>query len=196
MKSKALAAWMARLNYIRDEYPFGPLQTFLNEEGKLHRADGPAYISPNRVIYYIDGRKHGLDVTRYGSMCYYFENISVPAKYFLEPEKLTVDEVLTHPNTEVRYAGIKIVGYDKILNSSNVKVIHRDKKKNQILFHIENIFNDPIAIVQVEDGTPNPDTGVRKKYYLTVPPTMTTCDEAVAWTFYKEKDEYHPSIET
>ena len=59
MKNKGFDAWVARLNWFKDEYPFGPIQKFTNEEGRLHRDDGPAYITPTRITWYKDGRKHG-----------------------------------------------------------------------------------------------------------------------------------------
>jgi len=52
------------------------------------------------------------------------------------------------------------------------------------------ILTDGIAFLQVKDSS----TG--KRYFLKVPPDMCSVQEAKAWTFGLEKDEYDPTIET
>lgn len=195
MKNKGFDAWMARLNWFKDEYPFGPIQKFTNEEGRLHRDDGPAYITPTRITWYKDGRKHGMDADKYGSLFCYYENIRVPPHYITNPESLTLQEVLAHVNTEVRFVGMKIVGMDKVMNDKKTKIIHRDEEKGQVLFQIKGIFQDPVCYVKVVNSTQEPD-GTFKDYYLCVPPDVKTCKQAVAWTFRLEEQEYQPEQET
>jgi hypothetical protein len=195
MKNKGFDAWIARLNWFKDEYPFGPIQKFTNEEGRLHRDDGPAYITPTRITWYKDGRKHGMDADKYGSLFYYYENIRVPPHYITNPESLTLQEVLAHVNTEVRFVGMKIVGMDKVMNDKKTKIIHRDEEKGQVLFQIKGIFQDPVCYVKVVNSTQEPD-GTFKDYYLCVPPDVKTCKQAVAWTFRLEEQEYQPEQET
>ena len=195
MKNKGFDAWMARLNWFKDEYPFGPIQKFTNEEGRLHRDDGPAYITPTRITWYKDGRKHGMDADKYGSLFYYYENIRVPPHYITNPESLTLQEVLAHVNTEVRFVGMKIVGMGKVMNDKKTKIIHRDEEKGQVLFQIKGIFQDPVCYVKVVNSTQEPD-GTFKDYYLCVPPDVKTCKQAVAWTFRLEEQEYQPEQET
>jgi hypothetical protein len=195
MKNKGFDAWVARLNWFKDEYPFGPIQKFTNEEGRLHRDDGPAYITPTRITWYKDGRKHGMDADKYGSLFYYYENIRVPPHYITNPESLTLQEVLAHVNTEVRFVGMKIVGMDKVMNDKKTKIIHRDEEKGQVLFQIKGIFQDPVCYVKVVNSTQEPD-GTFKDYYLCVPPDVKTCKQAVAWTFRLEEQEYQPGQET
>lgn len=195
MKNKGFDAWVARLNWFKDEYPFGPIQRFTNEEGRLHRDDGPAYITPTRITWYKDGRKHGIDADKYGSLFYYYENIRVPPHYITKPESLTLQEVLAHVNTEVRFVGMKIVGMDKVMNDKKTKIIHRDEQKGQVLFQIKGIFQDPVCYVKVVNSTQEPD-GTFKDYYLCVPPDVKTCKQAVAWTFRLEEQEYQPGQET
>jgi hypothetical protein len=43
-------------------------------------------------------------------------------------------------------------------------------------------------LVEVENGTIEPDGS--RRYFLCVPPWMTTAREAVAWTFGLSVDEY------
>jgi hypothetical protein len=195
MKNTGYEAWKSRLDFFNKEYPFGPIQKFTNEEGRLHRDDGPALITPTRITWYKDGRKHGIDADKYGSVSYYYENIRIPPNYFYKPEKLTLSEVLQHQNTEVRFVGMKILGMEKVITDKRTKIIHKDEKKGQILFQIKGIFQDPVCYVKVVNSTAEID-GSFKDYYLCVPPTMRTCQEAVAWTFRMDADEYAPSQET
>jgi hypothetical protein len=195
MKNKGFDAWKARLDFFSKEYPFGPITRFTNEEGRLHKDDGPAYITPTRITWYKNGRKHGLDADKWGSINYYYEGVRIPPHFFTKPESLSITEVLSHANTEVRYVGIKIVGMDKVLESNRTTIIHKDEEKNQILFQIKGIFEEPVSYVKVVNSTQEPD-GTYKDYYLSVPPTVKTCQQAVAWTFRLEENEYHPEQET
>jgi hypothetical protein len=195
MKNNGFDAWKARLDFFSTEYPFGPITRFTNEEGNLHKDDGPAYITPTRITWYRNGRKHGLDADKWGSISYYYEGVRIPPHFYTKPDSLTITEVLAHPNTEVRYVGIKIVGMDRVLESNNTTIIHKDKQKNQILFQIKGIFDEPVSYVKVVNSTQEPD-GTYKDYYLCVPPTVKTCQEAVAWTFRLEEQEYQPEQET
>lgn len=195
-KNDKYAKWEARLDVIKSDMgQFGPMKQYRNEDGNLHRDDGPAWISPTRAIWYQNGRKHGLDCDIHGTIHYYFDNIRIPPHYYTKPETLTVEEVLGHQNAEVRYVGMKALGMDKVLNHKKSKVIHKDKEKNQVLFKIEGIFNEPVCYVKVVNSTAEPD-GTFKDYYLCVPPTMKTCKEAVAWTFGYEEKEYNPLQES
>jgi len=195
MKNNGFDAWKARLDFFSTEYPFGPITRFTNEEGNLHKDDGPAYITPTRITWYRNGKKHGLDADKWGSISYYYEGVRIPPHFYTKPDSLTITEVLAHPNTEVRYVGIKIVGMDRVLDSENTTIIHKDKQKNQILFQIKGIFDEPVSYVKVVNSTQEPD-GTYKDYYLCVPPTVKTCQQAVAWTFRLEEQEYQPEQET
>lgn len=195
MKNKGFDAWKARLNFFSKEYPFGPITRFTNEEGRLHKDDGPAYITPTRITWYKNGRKHGLDADKWGSINYYYEGVRIPPHFFTKPESLTFQEVLAHPNSEVKYVGMKIVGMDKVLDDKNTKIIHCDEQKGQVLFEVKGIFDDPVCYVKVVNNTQEKN-GTYKDYYLCVPPTVKTCQQAVAWTFRLEENEYHPEQET
>ena len=200
MKNKGFEAWKARLDYMGKEFPFTKSEVIQlkNEIGNLHSDTEPAWRSPTRIIWYKDGRKHGIDADKFGSISYYYENIRIPPKFHQavsNPDLLSVEEVLTHSNTECRYVGIKIIGHEKIRNSRKCKLINSCDKTGMELFSISDIFADPILYLKVINSTMEPD-GTYKNYYLCVPPTMKTCKEAVAWTFRMETDEYQPSQET
>jgi hypothetical protein len=54
---------------------------------------------------------------------------------------------------------------------------------------------DQSRLLRVLDATPTP-VGDRKVYWLNVPPNARTAQEAAAWTFGLEPDEYAPEVET
>ena len=200
MKNKGFEAWKTRVEFMSKEFPFtkSGIIKIVNEEGRLHADAEPAWRSPTRIIWYKDGRKHGVDADIHGSIHYYYENIRIPPKYhqaMSNPELLDVEEVLSHSNQEVRYVGMKIVGFDRVMSHKKTKIIHKDQKTDQVLFQISGIFDEPIRYVRVWNSTAELD-GSFKPYYLCVPPEVKTCKEAVAWTFRMTADEYLPSQET
>ena len=202
MKNSGFEAWKARLDFMAREFPFTSKEEGIvqirNEDGNLHADDGPAWRSPSRIIWYQNGRKHGVDADILGSIHYYYENIRIPHRYHLaikDPSLLTVEEVLGHANAEVRFVGMKIIGFDAVRKSKKSKTIHRDKKIDAELFHIKGIFEEPVAFVAVWNSTAEED-GSFKRYYLCVPPSCKTCREAIAWTFRMTEEEYFPSQET
>lgn len=192
---KAAREWMARLDLFRTEYPFGPIQEFRNEEGRLHREGGPARITPTRCTWYRNGQLHGMDVDIWGSMAFFFRNIRVPRDYIMKPEALRAADVLKHPNTEVRYAGMLLYGYERMEQEGHLRKKHHDDKTGATLYTVSGVLTQPFCVVRVLNSTAEPD-GSFKPYYLTVPPDMKTCKEAIAWTFSKSSDEYKPSHET
>ncbi len=191
--------WLNILQGVRENFTFGPLQIKRNAHGRLHCETGPAYISPTFVCSYIEGRRHGVFADIYGTVLNYFRGILVPRKYATHPEQLTIEEVLKNPNTEVRYAGLEIYGYDRMCREGHLKVLHKDKKTHAELLQFKGdkttTLEEPITLVKVRNSTPEYD-GSYKFYYLSVPPASKTCAEAIAWTFRKDVDDYHPNIET
>lgn len=202
MKNSGFDGWKARLDFMRKDFPFTKKEegivTIKNEEGRPHADNEPAWRSPTRIMWYRDGRKHGIDADIYGSITYYFENIRIPTKYYQamsNPDLLTVEEVLAHSNAEVKYVGIKIIGYNKIKKHKNCKIVNTCKETGMELFKISGIFTEPVCVLKVINSTAEPD-GTFKEYFLTVPPEMKTAKEAVAWTFRMTPEEYAPSQET
>lgn len=198
MKNKGYEAWVARLKFFNGEFNFGPVKRILNEDGRLHCDTGPAYVSPTRIMWYKNGRQHGMDADKFGSILYYYEGVRIPPHFFTKPEDVTVKEVLRHPNAEVKYVGMKIVGLDNIMAMPTTKVVHRDVDqfgRERVLFQIPKIFEEPTLYVKVVNSTAEPD-GSFKNYFLCVPPNMKTCVEAVAWTNYMKADKYAPSQES
>ena len=194
-KRRAFDKWLQRIEVIGQEYPFGPLREIKNIEGRLHCDDGPAYISPTRCIDYQDGRKHGLDITIWGSTTYFYEGIMVPKRYVTNPESISFESVMSVSNQEVRYAGIRLYGFDRMLKEGKFKLIDEDEETGNLLLEQEGIFSEPIRVVSVFNSTAEPN-GEYKRYFLSVPPGTQTAMAGVAWTFRKEPHEYAPAQET
>ena len=121
--------------------------------------------------------------------------VLIPTRWYLKPETLTLEEIFNHNNSEVRYVGVRLYGLDRLLKSGKINIINVDADKEQILFTIEDIFIEPVCIIKVVNSTPEPD-GSFKEVFLTVPPDMKSCQQAVAWTFRKMPKSYHPILET
>jgi len=196
--SSPLSKWLARISIVHSEYDFGPLKEYRNEEGRLHRDNAPAYVSPTKVTYYQNGRKHGLDVGIFGTIAYYYEGIAVPKRFIDAPETLNLDSIITNPNTEVRYVGLKVYGYDRMEKEGRLKKINEDEKGTLYLFKYNDgktDLNTEIGLAKVLNSSAEPD-GTYKTYFLQVPPDMTTCKEAIAWTFRMNVDDYFPEQES
>ena len=197
----ASARWEARLAYIRSEYlaKANGIVTRRDGEGRLHCDDGPAYLAPARVTFFRHGRRHGLDADWHGTLHHYHEGVRIPASFHAElvsPGTLTVEEVLSHPNLEVRMTGIRILGPGRVLSSRRARIIDRCDRTGMVLFKIRGFSEaSPVRFLKVVNSTPEPD-GSRKDYFLCVPPSMQTCAGAVAWTFGLEASGYKPTQET
>lgn len=199
MDSQSAKKWFARVNFFKKEYPFGPIKECRNEENRLHNSPKPdafAFISPYRCTQYENGKRHGIDVDKWGSIQYYFKGILVPAKYILDQKSITFEEILANKNTEVRRIGMIIYGFERMIEEGKFTMIHEDTQRQAELYlHTNSKEEEPTVIVRVTDGTPK-NNGEYQKYILQVPPTMKTCIEAISWTFKLEPEKYAPEIET
>jgi hypothetical protein len=187
--------WLHHVCNVRAEYSFGVMQQKRNVENNLHCESGPAVITPTSVCCYVNGRKHGYYADVYGTVLYYFQNVMVPPRYIKSPDSLTVEQILKENNQEVRRVGLEIYGFERMVEEGYFKVLHHDRKTRAKLLSFSLPDEDPVVVVQVFNGTPEPD-GHHKAYFLKVPPTMKTCQEAIAWTFYMDEKDYHPIKET
>lgn len=186
--------WLSYLKAIREEAKFGPKKEIRDLEGKLHSETEPAYVSPTRVMWYRNGRKHGTDTDIHGSVYFYFNGVMIPPSYHRNPEKLSIQEILNHSNTEVRRVGIEIYGIERLENENIFQVIDEEKNGSKLLsMNIPKM--EEAMYVKVFNSSPEID-GSHRVFYLCVPPTMKSVKEAIAWTFYMDKEKYHPNVET
>lgn len=112
----------------------------------------------------------------------------------MEPETITLEQVLKEDNQEIKRVMLERFGYGKLLLELKAKQIHKDKFG--ALFETSRLGEylqgeDKVArFVRVKD--PSTD----REYMLRVPPDMQTARNAVAWTFDIKPEAYAPQQET
>ena len=146
-----------------------------DERWRLHCETGP-------VVHYPDGFQ-----------IFAWHGVRVPeAAIMTPPEQITLDTVLAEQNAEVARVWMRRAGAH-IWDDPRVQKLHSDidgAGQPRELLRVAMPTGQPVTIVRVKC----PSTG--GEYRLRVPPTMTRCDESVAWTFRMKVDEYAPVAET
>jgi hypothetical protein len=188
----------ARLSILRDfAQRAGPAQPHENicwvserhnvlhrdDHCRLHSLTGPACAYPDGLaIYAIHG-------------------VRVPAFVVERPQEITVEKIDREDNAEVRRAmtdryrhGEQMSGPAAFIRDAGGRRLDYDEKFGT-LWRRELPDDEPVVLLEVVNATPEKD-GTRKRYWLRVPPNMTTAREAAAWTFGLDGNEYVPEIET
>lgn len=163
-----------------------PISILLDEENRLHGEDVPA-------VAYADGFEvwvwHG----------------NLVGKRIIKRE-FSWEDIQRQNNIEIRRSMIDIYGTSSYLIDAGAKEMHSDGfgtlyrlEGSQIAegSRLMRSFDEPLVMVKVVNTTPEPD-GSYKDYFLRVPPTMETAEQAVAWTFEMEagKEGYRPDAES
>ncbi len=153
-----------------------PCKITRDQRNRLHNGSG-------KSIEYPDG---------WG--CYSLHGMSVKKSHIItHPEKITIEEINTEYNVEIRRVMIERYGIERFIHDSQAEVIHEDEFG--ALYRKNFRGHDAMAMVKVINRTPEAD-GSFKSYFLDVPPHMRTARQAVAWTFGLPEREYAPEIET
>ncbi len=153
-----------------------PEAVHLGEEGRLHNAFGPSA------------------QWRDGWTLHHWHGLRMPRRFIEEPETITIADIRTEQNIEVRRVILEFYGMKRFLMDSAAEEIHRDEFG--VLYSVEiHPRMDPVVMVKVKNSTAEPD-GTFKDYFLIVPPSMSTAKAAVAWTFDLTADEYGPIVQT
>lgn len=158
-----------------------PLNILRDDEGRLHSEAGPA-------LDWGDG-----------FAIYAWHGVQVPRKVIEAPDQLTAGDVQKEDNAEVRRIMIERMGRERFIAQAGAKIIHADSDglgRPRRLLRIDRRDDSAMVFVEVTNSTPEPD-GHHKVYQLRVPPSVTTCQQAVAWTFGIDvAAEYQPLVET
>jgi len=133
---------------------------------------------------------------------YVWHGIVVPAQVILFPETLTVQQINAEQNAEIRRVMLERFGMERYLKESNATI--RDRSDYGTLYELPapTAEDEPLVIVEVENSTPEPGTGVNgidpiyRKYTIPVPPETQRAREGIAWSFGLSEAEYQPLIET
>jgi uncharacterized protein DUF6745 len=171
---------LAQLNQLISGYWLGrdlalivrrPQQLLLDTAGRLHSATGPS-------VRYGDGWT-----------VHAWHGICVPERVISAPEQLTAQDWSGTRNVEVRRVIRERMGARFI---SEIGGVALDSGPRGTLYQVE-LPGDPEQVahyVQVRD------TSTEREYYLRVPPTISTAEAAVAWTFGLTAAEYQPEQES
>lgn len=152
-----------------------PSELYRDEQGRLHRGDGPALSYPD------------------GFALHAWRGMPIPADFAGTLAGLTAERIAAESNAELRRVMLEHFGYDRYLAETGAQPVHRDE--TGVLWRIEMSGDEAVAMVEVINATPEPD-GTRRTYYLRVPPTTRTAREGVAWTFGLAEDKYEPAKQT
>jgi hypothetical protein len=147
----------------------------IDEGGRLHSDSGPA-------LRFTD------DFSAYA-----WHGVIVDERIIAHPETITVAEIESTSNIEIRRVLIERYGQPRYLEDTGATIRHQDEYGT--LYHKVIPGDEPLAMVKVVNSTPEPD-GTYKDYFLRVPPHVQTARQAVAWTFGFEEEEYLPLQET
>jgi hypothetical protein len=173
---------LARFNELVSGYWLGRKEAWLvrkpvilknDEQGRLHNASGPC-------VQYRDG---------WG--WYAWHGVTVPEQIILHPEQVTREEWMQEHNLEVRRAIQERLGMERFIEMLGGICFERGRRGTLVKVWLGHDDPDGIAhYVQVQDSS------TQRQYYLRVPPSITSADEAIAWTFGLNARDYQPGQET
>jgi len=146
-----------------------------DQQGRLHHPQGPALAYPD------------------GWGVWAWHGARVPRDVIERPEAISVQRIRNEPNTARRRVLLERYGHHRYLRDAGAERLHTDQTGT--LWRCELRDDEPLVMVEVRNSTPEPD-GTRASYWLRVPPTVRTAQEAVAWTFGLDQGEYQPTAQT
>ena len=151
-----------------------PLPQVRAASGRLHSDTGPAFaLGEDRL--------------------WFWKGVEVPQYVIENPRAITLADIESEPNVEIRRIKTERFGLQRFLEQSGALLEHRDDFG--MLYRKVIPGDEDLVMVKVVNSTPEPD-GSFKDYFLRVPPAMRTARQAVAWTFGKQEGEYAPEVET
>ncbi len=104
-----------------------------------------------------------------------------------------MEKILSERNAELRRVMLERFGIARFIKEIGAKVLHEDEFG--VLYRKELLGHEPLVMVKVINSTPEAG-GIRREYFIRVPPNMTTARQAVAWTFNMSANDYLPVTET
>jgi len=137
--------------------------------GRLHNGKGPA-------LQYRDGWT-----------AYAWKGVEVPWRVIERPDYITLADIDRSTDIHVRRCMIDRITPERYIASGAAFRVSEDE--TGVLWERRWPDGDAWAAVEVINGTPEPD-GLRKRYYLQVPPNMLTARSAVAWTYGMTARQY------
>jgi hypothetical protein len=121
-----------------------------------------------------------------------WNGVTIDHRIAFRPESIAVDEVLAEPNAELRRVLLERYGIERFMLDAGAEVLDEDRDPGGVrnLLRVALEGDEDLVCVMVHC----PSTGGR--YLLRVPPTMTTCHQAIAWTAgFDDPRLYRPTVE-
>ena len=109
----------------------------------------------------------------------------------MRPETVAFDTITQCTNVERRRALIELFGLERFVREMQTRGYRCHKDRNGTLWKLD----DYIALVEVVNGTPEPD-GSYKHYFLPCDPRAKTATEAVAGTYGLRPKQYRVAKRT
>jgi hypothetical protein len=212
------SGWVSYLSFFRHVAKLDIDYTNWDPYEKLAEKSGPrvvhekfCIISDRPEILTVNGRNqpHGEKQPfcrwRDGASLYSVNGVRVPAHVIVQPEKLTVEQIESETNLEVRRVMVDTYGREKFILDSKSEIVHTDDFGTLYRKNLQD--DEPLMMVKVVNSTPEPD-GSFKDYFIRVDPNayggLKTARAAVASTWRKKDgsllfatpEEYACEIET
>ena len=116
-----------------------------------------------------------------GTGLYMWHGVKVPAIWILDPKKLDPKAVLQVSNLDVRRAGLEIIGWKRVLEILEARVVDTDVDQQiGTLLEVDLPDAPKSKFLQVKCGT-------GRDFVLSVPDSCKTALEANAWTYGVEE---------
>jgi hypothetical protein len=208
------AAWLAFYRYFHDAV--GLVDQTAKLSGLWELAQSAGWALPHQNICWVSERHHILSRDDRGRLhceggpavaypdgwaIYAVHGVRVPRYVIEHPRQIDIARIDAETNAEVRRVmidryrhGEEVSGSAAFIRDAGGERLDHDERFGTLWRR--NVPDDePIVMMEVVNSTREPD-GRRKRYWLRVPPNMTTAHEAVAWTFNVPAKDYAPKVET
>ncbi len=122
-----------------------------------------------------------------------WQGVRIDARVILQPETITVPELLGELNAERRRVLLDRFGVSRFMTETEARTLDQDTDPGgpRKLLFVELKEDEPLVTLSCFC----PSTG--KNYFLRVPPGMKTCHQAAAWMAgFDDPAHYHPLRET
>jgi hypothetical protein len=150
-----------------------PSRLCADNRGRLHSADGSA-------LTYRDGWS-----------VHAWKGVEVPGWMIEHPERITVDTIADAFDPVQRNCMIEIMTPERFVASGGASCVSADDTGIfwRARWTYRGVAIGSWAAVEVVNGTAEAD-GSHRRYFLRVPPSMSTAREAVAWTYGLSTERY------